>query len=356
MDIKSIIANIVEKKLKKDSDDPCWDGYVQLGMKKKDGKEVPNCVPKGSVELDEAQIDKMKKISKGFSTRAAAQRENDHLVGSGKASKESYVHSENGKYFVVDMKESTQIDEISNRLVQKVRNRAADRIAGGVGKIEKDPKTGLSKYISPTEDEKALAQKGVKSFRATSRTIDRNMQKKESVKLDEQRYSLKSLKSLYGHDSKWSSRKAAENQSKRFADDLIYYGIDKDPKIDISKVGSDWKWTYVKESVELDEDSKFKRMKKDPWTPDAPIPKEFYKNGKLVKSKKYYDWVDSFKKNEVLDEDVHNDLNDVIIEFQRKLMRLTRQLDPAIAKEVKKIDKDLDDLRTGPLFKIRPGR
>ena len=24
---------------------PCWKGYKQLGMKKKDGKEVPNCVP-----------------------------------------------------------------------------------------------------------------------------------------------------------------------------------------------------------------------------------------------------------------------------------------------------------------------
>lgn len=25
--------------------DPCWTGYRQLGMKKKNGKEVPNCVP-----------------------------------------------------------------------------------------------------------------------------------------------------------------------------------------------------------------------------------------------------------------------------------------------------------------------
>lgn len=26
-------------------ENPCWDGYQQLGMKKKSGKEVPNCVP-----------------------------------------------------------------------------------------------------------------------------------------------------------------------------------------------------------------------------------------------------------------------------------------------------------------------
>lgn len=25
--------------------DPCWDGYKQVGTKKKNGKEVPNCVP-----------------------------------------------------------------------------------------------------------------------------------------------------------------------------------------------------------------------------------------------------------------------------------------------------------------------
>lgn len=29
----------------KDEDDPCWSGYEQYGMKTKDGKEVPNCVP-----------------------------------------------------------------------------------------------------------------------------------------------------------------------------------------------------------------------------------------------------------------------------------------------------------------------
>lgn len=27
---------------------PCWDGYVQKGMKMKNGKRVPNCVPAGT--------------------------------------------------------------------------------------------------------------------------------------------------------------------------------------------------------------------------------------------------------------------------------------------------------------------
>jgi len=32
---------------------PCWNGYRQIGTKKKNGKEVPNCVPE-EVELKEA--------------------------------------------------------------------------------------------------------------------------------------------------------------------------------------------------------------------------------------------------------------------------------------------------------------
>jgi len=30
----------------KEDENPCWDGYEMVGMKKKNGKEVPNCVPK----------------------------------------------------------------------------------------------------------------------------------------------------------------------------------------------------------------------------------------------------------------------------------------------------------------------
>lgn len=39
--------------------DPCWDTHKQVGMKKKNGKDVPNCVPKESV--DEAVNESFKK-------------------------------------------------------------------------------------------------------------------------------------------------------------------------------------------------------------------------------------------------------------------------------------------------------
>jgi hypothetical protein len=34
----------------KEASDPCWTGYKQIGMKKKRGREVPNCVPEEAVD------------------------------------------------------------------------------------------------------------------------------------------------------------------------------------------------------------------------------------------------------------------------------------------------------------------
>lgn len=49
--VKDASANILNKAADEDDsdssdDDPCWDGYKQVGMKTKDGEKVPNCVPK----------------------------------------------------------------------------------------------------------------------------------------------------------------------------------------------------------------------------------------------------------------------------------------------------------------------
>lgn len=39
---------------------PCWDGYVQVGFKTKNGKRVPNCVPEGSGKSKVAKPKKQK--------------------------------------------------------------------------------------------------------------------------------------------------------------------------------------------------------------------------------------------------------------------------------------------------------
>ncbi len=37
--------SIMTKKKETKEKDPCWNGYEQKGMKEKNGKQVPNCIP-----------------------------------------------------------------------------------------------------------------------------------------------------------------------------------------------------------------------------------------------------------------------------------------------------------------------
>ena len=49
---QAAIAIAKKKEMKEDEKGPCWPGYKQVGMKTKNGKEVPNCVPE-ETQLDE---------------------------------------------------------------------------------------------------------------------------------------------------------------------------------------------------------------------------------------------------------------------------------------------------------------
>lgn len=57
------------RKIRKENDSkgPCWNGYKQVGIKMKDGKEVPNCVPE-SVEFNEGKMspDQIEKLKQGY--------------------------------------------------------------------------------------------------------------------------------------------------------------------------------------------------------------------------------------------------------------------------------------------------
>ena len=44
--MKKIASACKKKKKKKGKKGPCWKGYEMVGMKKKGGRNVPNCVPK----------------------------------------------------------------------------------------------------------------------------------------------------------------------------------------------------------------------------------------------------------------------------------------------------------------------
>lgn len=51
------------KNKKSSEENPCWDGYEMLGTKKKDGKEVPNCVKMKSVKEFVEEKQQEKKLS-----------------------------------------------------------------------------------------------------------------------------------------------------------------------------------------------------------------------------------------------------------------------------------------------------
>ena len=40
----------------KKKSDPCWTGYKQVGMKKKGGRQVPNCVPANEETILEKNV------------------------------------------------------------------------------------------------------------------------------------------------------------------------------------------------------------------------------------------------------------------------------------------------------------
>ena len=56
--MKNLIRRILREEvlsIYETDSNPCWDGYEMIGMKKKDGKEVPNCVPIEEEIIEEAE-------------------------------------------------------------------------------------------------------------------------------------------------------------------------------------------------------------------------------------------------------------------------------------------------------------
>lgn len=70
--------------LEETNKDPCWKGYTQYGMKNKNGKKVPNCIPEEQV--DEAAVDaKGHKSSTGGLTQKGRDYYNNKTGGNLKA-------------------------------------------------------------------------------------------------------------------------------------------------------------------------------------------------------------------------------------------------------------------------------
>ena len=73
-------------------DDPCWEGYVQIGWKMKNGKKVPNCVPKDSSEATTFATKKNRTIAQTPAPKK------DQIKGSSKNAKGSASGSRKIKF------------------------------------------------------------------------------------------------------------------------------------------------------------------------------------------------------------------------------------------------------------------
>lgn len=67
---RDLVSKDKSKERKKEwfeeGEDPCWKDYKQVGMKKKNGRKVPNCVPREGVEEDSMQSAAHKKSGPKF--------------------------------------------------------------------------------------------------------------------------------------------------------------------------------------------------------------------------------------------------------------------------------------------------
>lgn len=96
-------------------------------------------------------------------------------------------------------KTESNLSEISMGLLQKVRDRGADRAVLSFGSTYKDPETGLNRLKMATDDEMELAKKGMKAFvmanKAIKKKAEQERMKKEETEIEESSFVAKAAHS-----------------------------------------------------------------------------------------------------------------------------------------------------------------
>ena len=120
-------------------DEACWKNYKQIGMKKKGGRQVPNCVPKESVK--EARMSAAAKLSKAWDRQqeksAASRKRGQELLNPPKPEekkKEEVKEHKKGVRAVKHTKKSVGLEPM------KPRNFVAKNALGGGAGAHKDKK------------------------------------------------------------------------------------------------------------------------------------------------------------------------------------------------------------------------
>jgi hypothetical protein len=146
--------------LSEKEDDPCWKGYKQIGMKKKGGKEVPNCVPE-EMELEAAYEEAMGQFAEGDAEDApfdgaVEKKKGEYKDKFGNTVKDKNIAKHLAKKGMAQAKDKDEDTEEGNAYAHAVRKakmdgkKKGDKVQGPDGDeitIEKDEKTPLGEFI-----------------------------------------------------------------------------------------------------------------------------------------------------------------------------------------------------------------
>ena len=127
-------------------DDPCWDTHKQVGMKKKNGKMVPNCVAKEDFQLDEKIEGLVTKADKSGISYSILKKVYDRGMAAWKTGHRPGTTPQQWAFARVNSfvtKSSGTWGKADKDLAQQVRGESVEVLKNAWGEItEKDDKSG----------------------------------------------------------------------------------------------------------------------------------------------------------------------------------------------------------------------
>ena len=253
-------SKVITTEAKKMKDDPCWKDYEMVGTKKKNGKEVPNCVPKEDVSLESTK-------EYGKSQAAIARKRQQAAMRPGEMDKlkrlKDMLKNANNKVGVVK-KESVDEATIEEATMGPDKLEMLRKAYGSVNKIDPSSPTykKMEKMIDGMSQDhlKGLAFAKIKFLSMLAAT---KLRYKHNVKLDFSDYWAESVDhTIEEAVQDWTvtvtkpvnklKKGAAQKVKARSAFEAINKAVKLwgDPALKAAPMNS---FSITKESVELDE-------------------------------------------------------------------------------------------------------
>jgi hypothetical protein len=158
-----------------EDEDPCWDTHKQVGMKKKNGKMVPNCVAKEDFQLDEKIEGLVTKADKSGISYSILKKVYDRGMAAWKTGHRPGTTPQQWAFARVNSfvtKSSGTWGKADKDLAQQVRGESVEVLKNAWGEItEKDDKSG-KELNNPTKGD-------VKKYKVYVRNAKGNVVKVE---------------------------------------------------------------------------------------------------------------------------------------------------------------------------------